>query len=173
VNLTLSQLRECMPYSNARASMFLQPLNAAMSEFSILTPIQKSAFLAQVAHESGSLLYTREIADGTKYEGRSDLGNTQLGDGIRFRGRGLIQITGRTNTEACLKDLGRGFTEYEWLESPEGASRSAGWFWQVNGLNPIAEAGNFGTLTRRINGGYNGLDERIKHYVRCIKVLGA
>ena len=81
--------------------MFIQPLNDTMDEFGITTPARQAAFLAQVCHESGSLHYTRELADGTAYEGRADLGNTEPGDGPRFRGRGLIQVTGRANYRAC------------------------------------------------------------------------
>lgn len=170
--LTLAQLNACMPYAGDRAPIFVECLNTAMTEFGIDTLLRKACFLAQVAHESGSLRYTREIADGSAYEGRKDLGNTHVGDGKRFPGRGLIQVTGRANTLACLAALGRKDDDVEYLETPMGASRSAGWFWRENGLNGIADIGNFGTLCKRINGGYNGLDDRIKNYVRCRKALG-
>lgn len=170
--LTLAQLQACMPYAGDRAPIFLECLNTAMAEFEIDTLQRQACFLAQVAHESGSLKYTREIADGSAYEGRADLGNTHVGDGKRFRGRGLIQITGRSNTLRCLNALGRKDDDLEYLETPMGASRSAGWFWRDNKLNVIADVGNFGTLTKRINGGYNGLDDRIRHYVKIRKVFG-
>jgi putative chitinase len=170
--LELAKLNACMPYAGDRAPIFLECLNTAMYEFGIDTLLRQACFLAQIAHESGSLRYTREIADGSAYEGRQDLGNTHVGDGKRFRGRGLIQITGRSNTLRCLAALGRKDTDLEYLETPMGASRSAAWFWRDNDLNVIADAGNFGTLTKKINGGYNGLDDRIKHYVRCRKALG-
>ena len=178
--LTLDQLQACMPYAGDRAPIFLECLNTATHEFGIDTPQRLASFLAQVAHESGSLRYTREIADGSAYEGRADLGNTQPGDGKRYPGRGLIQVTGRTNTEACLTALGRSVDDLDYLETPMGASRSAGWFWQSHRLNDLADRGLYGSLTAVINGktGVNsirliGLDDRIINYVRCLKALGA
>lgn len=171
--LTLAQLQACLPYAGERATIFLECLNTAMREFDIDTLQRQACFLAQIAHESGSLRYTLEIADGKAYENRADLGNTQPGDGPKFRGRGLIQITGRKNYEAASRGLGRDVvTDAGYLETPMGASRSAAWFWKANGLNEIADVGNFGTLTKKINGGYNGLDDRIRHYVKIRKVFG-
>ncbi len=170
--LTLAQLQGCMPYAGDRAPIFVEALNHAMSEFSIDTLLRQACFLAQIAHESGSLKYVVELASGADYEGRRDLGNTHEGDGVRFKGRGLLQITGRTNTQTCLTALGRPETDVAYLETPMGASRSAAWYWKWQGLNDIADQGNFGTLTKKINGGYNGLDDRIKHYCRIRRVLG-
>lgn len=170
--LTLDKLIGCMPYSGERAPIFLECLNTAMSEFGIDSLLRQSMFLAQVAHESGSLRYTREIADGSDYEGRLDLGNNAAGDGKKYRGRGLLQVTGKTNTLRCLAALGRRLDDLEYLESPMGASRSAGWYWYSNGLNMPADQGLFWTVSKKINGGTNGLDDRISHYVRCRKALG-
>lgn len=170
--LTLPQLQACMPYAGERASIYVEALNHAMSEFGIDTLLRQACFLAQIAHESGSLRYTIEIASGADYEGRKDLGNTHEGDGVRFKGRGLIQITGRTNTQTCLISLGRKESDVAYLETPMGASRSAAWFWKTRGLNEIADLGNFGTLTKKINGGFNGIDDRIKGYIRIRKVFG-
>ncbi len=170
--LTLAQLQACMPYAGNRAPIFLECLNHAMTEFGIDTLLRQACFLAQIAHESGSLRYTREIADGSAYEGRKDLGNTHVGDGKRFLGRGLLQITGRANTELCLISLGRKESDTEYLETPMGASRSAAWFWKLKGLNELADQGSFGTITKMINGGFNGLDDRLRHYVRIRKVFG-
>jgi putative chitinase len=162
-----------MPYASDRGPIFLECLNTAMLEFHIDTLLRQACFLSQVAHESGSLRYTLELATGSDYEGRKDLGNTHVGDGIKYKGRGLLQVTGRANYEKCGLGLGRNLIEDPaYLETPMGASRSAAWFWHSNGLNDIADQGNFGTICRRVNGGYNGLDDRIKHYVRCRKVLG-
>lgn len=173
MTLTLAQLQACLPYANERAPIYLECLNTAMLEFDIDTPQRIACFLAQIAHESGSLRYTLELADGSAYEGRKDLGNIYQGDGKKFPGRGLMQITGRTNTLACLAALGRRQDDLQYLETPMGASRSAGWFWTAyKGLNRLADEGRFGTLTKQINGGYNGIDERIIHYVRIRKVLG-
>ena len=171
--LTLSQLNACMPYAGERAAIYLECLNTAMHERNIDTAQKQAAFLAQIAHESGSLRYTLEIADGKAYEGRKDLGNTHVGDGPRYKGRGLLQVTGRSNYEACGFALGRNLiSDPEYLETPMGASRSATWFWDSKGLNSHADKDAFGTITKIINGGYNGLDDRIRHYLKCRKALG-
>lgn len=173
--ITLDQLRAIMPFAGARAVTFLDPLNAAMEEFSIDTPARQSAFLAQVAHESGSLRYTRELASGTAYEGREDLGNTEPGDGARYRGRGLIQITGRANMAKCSMalygDPDHLISNPEVLELPAAACRSAAWFWLSHHLNERADAGEFERITRIINGGTNGLADRMAFYERAQKVL--
>ncbi|OIQ85580.1 chitinase class I [mine drainage metagenome] len=172
--LSLEQLRRIMPHaSEARAGEFLDPLNATMKEFDLLPDQRAACFLAQLAHESGSLLYVRELASGEAYEGRADLGNTQPGDGVRFKGRGLIQITGRTNYERCGQGLGVDLiAQPEQLETPLLAARSAGWFWGSHHLNELADAGDFRTLTRRINGGYNGLADRFDFYCRARAEFG-
>lgn len=170
--LTIQQLRDCIPASGARAPIFVEALNHATLEFGIDTLQRMACFLAQVAHESGSLQYVEEVADGSKYEGRHDLGNVYAGDGKKYRGAGLIQITGRTNTLACLAALGRKEHDRDYLLTPMGACRSAAWFWHAKELNWLADDGKFGTITRVINGGYNGLDDRIRHYVRIRKALG-
>src|SRR3990167_7409133 len=97
VLITLEELQKIIPHGAARAALFIEPLNAAMQEFEITSIPRQSMFLAQIAHESGSFRYVRELASGDAYEGREDLGNNQTGDGARFRGRGFIQITGRAN----------------------------------------------------------------------------
>lgn len=163
-----------MPFATPdRLATFIQPLNDCMDEFGITTPARQAAFLAQVCHESGSLHYTRELADGTAYEGRADLGNTEPGDGPRFRGRGLIQITGRANYRACGTALNLDLIGHpEMLEQAGPACRSAGWFWQSKNLNGIADAGKFGTLCRLVNGGFNGLDDRISAFLNARRALG-
>lgn len=172
--VTLEQLKKIIPYAGPRAGVFLAPLNNVMTEFGIDTPAREAAFLAQIAHESGSLRYTAEIASGALYEGRADLGNTEPGDGRRFKGRGLIQITGRTNYQACSVALygdTRLLQEPQLLERVEDACRSAGWFWKIHGLNALVDAGDFPHITRRINGGLNGEDERLALYDRAREVL--
>lgn len=169
--MTLDDLRQVMPYSAGRAEAFLQPLEAAMAEFAINTGRRRAAFLAQVAHESGELRYTRELGDGQGYEGRADLGNTEPGDGPRFKGRGLIQITGRANYKACGQALGLDLVANpSLLEVPAGACRSAAWFWSLRKLNELADEEAFGTITHKINGGYNGLDDRLRYWLRARKV---
>lgn len=175
MSLSLDQLRAIMPSAGKRAEIFLASLNATMEEFGIDTPARQAAFLAQVAHESGSLHYTCELASGAAYEGRADLGNTEPGDGVKFRGRGLIQITGRTNMSRCslalYNDAQHLLDHPEILELPDPACRSAGWFWLAHRLNEPADRGEFERITRIINGGTNGLADRLAFYERAQKVL--
>lgn len=171
--ITADELRRIAPYSGARADVFADPLSQAMFEFDINTPAREAAFIAQIAHESGSFKYVREIASGAAYEGRADLGNTQPGDGVRFKGRGLIQVTGRANYAACGAALDLDLiTTPEILEQPVPACRSAGWYWKSRGLNELADAGDFRRITKLINGGYNGYADRLAFYARAQAVLG-
>lgn len=173
MSLTADKLREIMPHAGKRADVFAEPLSAAMTLYAINTPKRQAAFLAQIAHESGSLLYVKELASGALYEGRADLGNTQPGDGVRYKGRGLIQVTGRSNYAACGKALGIDLIAHpEMLEQPQAACSSAAWFWDSRLLNRFADEDKFGALTKAINGGYNGLDDRLQHWLRARKVLG-
>lgn len=153
---------------------------AAMDRFEIDTPLRAAAFLAQIGHESGGLRYVRELWDPdrcpwqAKYEGRADLGNTQPGDGSLFRGRGLIQITGRANYRACGLALGLDLEIHpELLEQHEWASFSAGWFWREHKLNLFADQRDMHVITKKINGGYNGLAPRLALYEAAKKELRA
>jgi putative chitinase len=176
MNLTAAQLLGCMPDAKERAAIYVEALNAAMTEFDITTLQRQAMFLAQVAHESMSLHYTHEIWGPTaaqeRYEGDRDLGNVYEGDGFKFRGHGLIHITGRKNTRECLEALRRPDNDIAYLETPDGASRSAAWFFKTRGCNVAADVGNFWSVSKIVNGGTNGLDERIKHYIRIRRVLG-
>ena len=160
-------------------ALYSIPLDSAGRRFDIVTPPRRAMFLAQVAHESGGLLYTEEIWGPTetqlRYEGRLDLGNTVSGDGSKFRGHGLIQITGRANHLACAEffDLqGFGPTALiNWMRSPQGASLSAAWFWMKHGCNEIADSGDFVALTRRINGRMNGYLQRQDYLARITAAM--
>lgn len=170
--MTLEELKKIIPYAGNRAETYYPFLVSAMEEFEINTPQRQAAFLAQIAHESGSLRYVKEIASGEAYEGRKDLGNVYPGDGVRYKGRGLIQITGRRNVLDCGLALGVDLTHRpELLETPELACRSAGWFWYSRGLNEIADRGDFKLVTKRINGGYNGYQDRLAFYEKAQEVL--
>lgn len=170
--MTPDELRAAMPYSGTRATAYAQPLTTAMAEFGIDSPKRQAAFLAQIAHESGSLAYVLEIADGTAYEGRLDLGNVRPGDGPRFKGRGLLQITGRSNYLACGAALGLSLVDHpQLLEVPTAAARSAGWYWQRQGLNRFADSDSFAALTKAINGGYTHIDDRIRAWLTARKAL--
>lgn len=172
--ITESQLKACLPFAKAEnITKYLAPLNVTMEKYQINTPKRQAAFLAQLAHESGSFRYVRELATGEAYEGRKDLGNTEPGDGVMFKGRGLIQITGRSNYEALGVALNYDFIkEPEALEKPGAATMSAGWFWYKTGLNELADKDDFKRITKKINGGYNGLKDRCEHWYRCQKALG-
>jgi putative chitinase len=150
----------------SRTQAWADPISAAMALWAIDSDARQAAFLAQIGHESGRLVYVRELWGPTPaqagYEGRKDLGNTEPGDGKRFMGRGLIQITGRANYQKASDALGIDFVSSpELLEQPSNAALSAAWFWNVHGLNDLADAGNFATITRRINGGMNGYADRL------------
>lgn len=170
--VTPAQIAAACDCTLMRATNWAEPLNAAMAIFAIDTPVRSAAFLAQIAHESGRLAHVRELWGPTptqlRYEGRADLGNTQPGDGFRYRGRGLIQVTGRANYASARDGLAQFVTgvpdfeaQPEALEIPRWAALSSAHFWHRIGGNAIAESGDFTRLTRRINGGTNGLADRV------------
>ena len=126
-------------------------------------------FLSQLAHESGNFRYMEEIASGAAYEGRKDLGNTQAGDGKRYKGRGPIQLTGRANYRRYGQQLGIDFENNpEIVAIPSVGLLVACKFWFDNGLNELADKDDVLTITRRINGGLNGVDDR-KNKLSTIK----
>jgi len=175
--ISTRQLRTIMPtLSEDGAAAWVSPLNDAMVAFGIdQTLAREAAFLAEVAHESGELRYVCELADGSAYECRGDLGNKEAGDGPKFKGRGLLQITGRSNYADCSLALfgdARLLDEPELLEDFKPAADSAGWFWQSHGLNNVADAGDFETITRKINGGLMGYDQRVTYLRRAKLALG-
>ena len=168
-----------------------EPLQATFTKYDINTPKRQAAFIGQCAHESGNftkleenLNYSPErlmkvwpsrfpdmttamkyahqpqLLANKVYAGR--LGNNQENDGWNFHGRGLIQLTGRENYERCGSSLGVDFIgNPDWLLNPKYAALSAGWFWNKHGLNELADAQEHGMITKRINGGTLGLDDRI------------
>lgn len=171
-----------IPYS--RAIRWAIPVKAAMDHAGIRGKNETAGFLAQVGHESGSFQHVREIWGPTpaqkRYEGRRDLGNVQPGDGYRYRGRGLIQITGRANYARLTMRLRRFMApdfivNPELLEQPKWAALSAGDYWLDRKLSQyfLPDGGvKFKALTRAINGGLNGYDDRLMRYERAIAALG-
>lgn len=172
VNLITEEiLRAVMPAARAQdVADFCAAINAAMREFEITTPERQAAFLAQIAEESDQLWHGRdhygtkrgeEYASGAAYEGRKDLGNVHPGDGVKFKGHGLLQTTGAINHEKVHQAIGIDCVNRpELLCEPEGASRAAGHYWKLHGCNELADAGKFETITHVINGGLNGLERR-------------
>ncbi|WP_392561739.1 hypothetical protein RHO12_11545 [Orbus sturtevantii] len=145
---------------------FIDSLNHTLNNYSINTCLRKLHFLSQVRHESGEFIYTEELASGSQYEGRKDLGNIEKGDGIKFKGRGLIQITGRKNYT--------NYGNYQHINFTQGTNNlllaklpycvdSAGWYWKsyLNiDLNIVADENDLIYITYRINGGFNGFQDR-------------
>lgn len=172
--LSVEQLRQVMPkLSEDKARALLPFLNWAMVEAEVTTPLRMAAFLAQVAEESAELRYMEEIESGSEYEGRKDLGNTEPGDGIRYKGRGPIQLTGRYNYRAAGLALGLKLEENPALAAePAVGFRVAAWYWTSHDLNTLADNRNFSGITLRINGGLLGEDLREKYYQRALRVLG-
>lgn len=179
--MTPETLCECLGCTQAVANKWAGPLTEAMGKWEINTQDRQAAFIAQIGHESGRLRYVREIWGPTpaqkRYEGRKDLGNVEPGDGFKYRGRGLIQITGRANYRKCGQALGVGLeSSPELLEQPKWAAESAAWFWAEHGLNELADRGTelaFRQITKRINGGFNGYAERLELWELALKALGS
>lgn len=168
--------------SIALADKWYDPVERALMEFAIASPQRAAMFLATIGHESADFRYTREIWGPTptqeRYEMRVDLGNVKPGDGKRFMGRGLIQITGRANYAAVSRGLGVDYqSRPEDLERPPDAARASGWWWQNNGCNEIADRGDFLRLSIRVNGKNrdglpNGWADRQRRYKAAMAVLG-
>lgn len=175
--MTPGEFASAMNIPRSRAEKWADALTTAMEGAQINTRLRIAAFLAQIGHESGSLVYVKELGGPSyfaKYDGRQDLGNVQRGDGARFAGRGLIQVTGRHNygkaSQALFGDS-RLLTNPELLEEPEWAAKSAAWYWSTHNLNALADQDRFTEITRAINGGTNGLEDRKARYRLALKVL--
>lgn len=178
VRLDPALLRAAVGCTADLAEIYADHLTAACEMYDILGPVRMAAFLAQVGHESRSFKYTAEVwgptDDQKRYEGRKDLGNVQIGDGYFFRGRGLIQVTGRANYTQMAETMGLPLLQSpELLEQPRWAALSAAAWWHGHGCNQLADKGDFELLTRRINGGINGLEDRLKRWERAKTALAA
>ena len=143
--ITSSQLINIVPYIDKdNAEKITSALIQTMHAYDINTRLRICMFIAQTAHESGSYKYTHELASGAAYEGRKDLGNIHPGDGIKYKGRCYIEITGFDNYVACGKDLGLDLiSKPALLEEFPYVALGAGWFWKTHGCNEIADTGNF------------------------------
>lgn len=178
--ITNLQLKKIIPYSSqANRDKYLPELLKLMPVFGINTSLRCAHFIAQLAHESGSLNYVKELASGAAYDTGNlaiKLGNTpgKDGDGQKYKGRGLIQLTGLANYKAFQKYLGAApniITCPELLEQPHLAVMVSCWFWSTRGLNALADRDDLLSITRKINGGTNGLAERTQFLSRAKKEL--
>ena len=181
---------------------WLQPLSDAFDKYDISTPLRQAAFIGQCQHESGNftkleenLNYSSErlikvwpsrfpdLISADKYAHNPQalankvyagrLGNNQENDGWKYHGRGLIQLTGRENYERCGSNLGVDLIgNPTWLLDPKYAALSAGWFWKKHGLNELADQQEHGMITKRINGGTLGLDDRLQKTTKALAALG-
>jgi putative chitinase len=143
-------------------------LAATLARYAIDTPLRIAHFLAQTAHESDGFCTTEEYADGRSYEGRADLGNVEPGDGPRFKGRGLIQLTGRVNYAATGKALGLDLVDEPLtVNDPVTYLLVACAFWARRAINGPAEADDLYAVTRLVNGGLNGIDSRRAYLMRA------
>lgn len=200
--ITTEILKKCLPEATTQnCEAFSKPIIKFCEEYKINTSKRLAAFIAQIGHESGNLRFVKEnlnySAQGLRktfpkyfpddqiaakyerkpeaianrvYANRMGNGSEESGDGWKYRGRGLIQLTGRENYQKCMNDLGINNPEY--FETPEGAVHSACWFWNLRKLNEVADLGDIRKMTKLINGGFNGLEDRIKHYEHALYVLG-
>jgi putative chitinase len=204
MNITNEQLSQMLDGKNPNVDVWVEALNAIIPLYDINTPRRVAAFIAQAAHESANFTRLREnlnySASGLMstwpkrfnqqtaqayarqpekiankvYANRMGNGDETSGDGWRFKGRGLFQITGHDNYLAFSTDAfgdDRLLTDSAYVETPEGAIKSACWYWNKNNLNDLADVGNIKDMTWRINGGYLGLEERQRHYTAALNVL--
>jgi putative chitinase len=161
-------------------------LISQMQANQIDTPLRMAHFLAQLAHESGEFRFTEELASGKAYEGRADLGNTRPGDGPRFKGRGLIQITGRNNYTEYGTDRGKDFVTGDnpklLATDPLTAVDASCWFWNKKKINDLADKDDVLKVSIRINGRNkgtglpNGFEDRKAKLTRAkffLRVAGA
>lgn len=180
--ITQEQLTAIMPAAKTEdLADFCEALDSAMEAYDISTPKRQAAFLAQCAEESDQLWHQRdhyhsargeEYASGRTYEGRKDLGDIHTGDGVHYKGRGLLQVTGLSNYARVSTALGVDFVAHpERLSEPKFACLSAAHYWKSHGLNELADKDEFITITKRINGGTNGLSERQQFWERAKRAL--
>lgn len=176
MKITETQVRRIMTKApGERLKEFVRTFNDWNTTFGISTPLRAAHYIAQVAHETGELKWLEELSSGKQYEGRKDLGNTKPGDGVKFKGRGLLQTTGRNNYQAyaksgyCTGDL---MSHPEWLAKFPGAQKSSMFYWKSRGLNALADRDDVRGVTKRINGGYNHFPERVMYTNLAKSVFG-
>jgi putative chitinase len=175
-NLTQEKIWAIIPgATEAVIGRYYDGLITAMLSNNISTPLRVAHFLSQIGHESVDMRYGEEIASGEAYEGRADLGNTQAGDGKRFKGRGLLQLTGRANYiafgQARGKDFISGENPKQIASDPALGVDVSCWYWVQHNINALADLDDVKAVTKAINGGYNGLDDRKQRLIRAKAIL--
>lgn len=162
IQITQQMLIQIAPQANRIIVNGLVPfLNQYLPQYGIDTLLRLDHFTGQTAEESAGYMTLTEYASGQEYEGRADLGNTQPGDGPRFKGRGMLQITGRYNYQKMSQTLNVDLVNNpELAATPEIAVRTACIYWQTHNLNALADNDDIQGITRRINGALNGLNDR-------------
>lgn len=175
MQITVEALRRLAPRASQGIIFTLAPhLDRYLPQYGITSPLRVSHFLAQAAHETDSFKTLIEYASGAAYQGRKDLGNVREGDGKRFKGRGIFQLTGRVNYEAYGRRLGIDIVANpDKACDPEVAVRVACEYWKLKGLNAWADRDDVVEITRRINGGRNGLSDRIGYLKKAKAIFGA
>lgn len=169
--MTLSEFQSILPNTKAETVLDVyNQLTPCFAKYEINTPIRKCHFLAQMLHESGALRYKEEIASGKNYEGRLDLGNIIKGDGVRFKGRGGFQLTGRANYRMYGKVIGVDLEGNPELVATKYFVDVAGWFWDSRNLNGWADKDELEAITRKVNGGLNGIDDR-RNWLNKLKAV--
>lgn len=185
MKITLEQLNQIFPAGAkaGRNAQFLAPLNDLFDKGGVNTAKRIAGFLSQIGVESEEFLYVKELGNNAyfaKYDIATNpskakgLGNTQPGDGAKFKGRGLIQVTGRANYTACGKALGIDLVNKpELLEQPKYAVDSAGWYWSSRNINAACDADDIVRITKLVNGGRMHLDRRTAYYNKAKSVLNS
>lgn len=170
----LSKIINRMSYKTKQGEV-VEALNRGMTDAEINTPLRTAMFMAQILHESGGFKWLTELGDVAyfdRYENRTDLGNVRKGDGYKFKGRGFIHITGRFNYGKVGDALGLDLvTTPDMAAELVPAARIAGWFWTTHTLNTPSDRRDLKKVTYIINGGYNGLQERLSWYQKVKQVL--
>ena len=173
ITLTYPILHQIAPQCRVAASL-VDPLNKYLPQYGITSLLRLTHFLAQIATESDGFQTMKEYASGREYENRRDLGNIHPGDGVRYKGRGVIQITGRANYAEYGKLLGVDLINNpELAETPELAVQIACLYWKTHNLNALADDDDIEAITRKVNGGLNGIKDRTTYANRADAILSA
>jgi putative chitinase len=180
MDLTIAQLKAIMPNAKLQnITLFYKNFLAYKWLHKMTEALEVAAFISQIAQETNELIWIQELATGAEYEGRIDLGNTLPGDGVLFKGRAYLQLTGRFNYRAFTKWYNENFIVQEnFVKTPERIAQepelwmlASIFFWKTNGLDQFSIYSDCKKTTKKINGGYNGFNERLKYFNLAKKTL--